>query len=149
MYRFPRDLEEQKRWELCLPNKLTSSKNDDGTFKKHVVVCYKHFPPNVATKTQPGGSQVPTEAPSIFGNTQPSLIPQTTPRLSRSPEARNVTSEARTRRSEENLVDPDIVVEFADLVSYCSKFSPQQYVDTSTPGTVKTVKSWMTTSLRK
>ena len=69
VYRFPSDLEEQKRWELSLPNKLTSSKKNDGRFKNHVVVCYKHFPSNVSTKKQRGGSLVPTEPPSIFGTT--------------------------------------------------------------------------------
>ena len=67
VYRFPHDLEEQKRWEMSLPNVMKSAKNTDGTYKKHVVICRKHFPPNVQTKVQPGGSVVPIESPSIFG----------------------------------------------------------------------------------
>ena len=91
-------------------------------------------------KKQRGGSLVPTEPPSIFGDTQSSLIPQTTSRVLRSPELRNVTAEARTRRTSENIVDPDIVVNFADLANYCEKFSPYHYVDNTNPHSVKIFK---------
>mgnify|MGYP001791242862 CR=1 FL=1 len=46
VYRFPDDIEEQKRWELALSNKL-NSKHDDGRLKKHIIICYKRFPNNV------------------------------------------------------------------------------------------------------
>ena len=118
---------------------MSSSKNIDGTFKSHVVVCYKHFPSNIWTKNQPGGFKVPMEAPSIFGSTKPSLFPQTTP-APRNPEVRNVTSDVRNERSQKKLADADVFVEFDEIIRYCNKFSPQLYVDHSTAGTVKIFK---------
>ena len=87
VFGFPSDLEEQKRWEMSLPNKLrASSKDKNGRIGRNVGVCYKHFRPDCPTKVQPGGFKVPTEAPSVFGKTQSSLFTQTTTKRSPSPE---------------------------------------------------------------
>ena len=140
VYRFPRDLEEQSRWEMSLPNKLKSAKNPDGTYKKHVVICYKHFPPNVVTKVQPGGSVVPTEPPSIFGSTSSSFFAQTVSPVQREPEKRNVTAEARSERFEEQLVDEDLIVDFDHLVSHCfNEYYGKLFVNKSN-GTLKISK---------
>ena len=139
VYGFPSDLNEQERWERKLPNKLHAKlKNADGTIKKTVGVCFKHFRDDCPTKVQRGGSHVPTEAPTIFGNTEPSLFTQTTPNVSRNPEKRNVTADARASTSTSD--DPDIVKNFTELVEYCKKFTPVRLLDVSEPSVIKIFK---------
>ena len=131
VYRFPRELDELKRWEMALPNVLKQAKNVDGTYKSHVVVCYKHFPPNVQTKIQPGGSVVPVEAPSFFGTTSTSFFSQTSP-TPREPEKRNVTAESRSKMLEEQKVDEDIIGDFSTLTSHCfDRFYGKYFVNIS------------------
>ena len=112
----------------------------DGTYKKHVVICRKHFPPNVQTKVQPGGSVVPIESPSIFGTTSSSLFQQTAPQIPREPEKRNVTAEARSLNTQEQFVDEDLVVNFDELVSHCfDRYYGKLFVNIST-GSLKISK---------
>ena len=79
-----------------LPNKLPADlKDKNGKIKKTVGVCYKHFPTDCPMKVQRGGCFVPTESSLIFGKTDGSLFAQTTPKILRKPNKRNVTAELR------------------------------------------------------
>ena len=142
VYRFPRDLAEQKRWELALPNVLANSaKDDNGIFKKHVVLCYKHFPDDVEMRVQPGGSSVPVDPPSIFGDTKSTMLPQTSRSTPRNPEKRNITAETRAQLAKANTVDEDVITNFSSLVKHCfDKFYPNLMVDRSSPGILKVFK---------
>ena len=142
VYHFPRDLGEQKRWELALPNVLAnSSKNEDGLFKKHVVVCYKNFPENVTMKMQPGGSSTPVDTPTIFGDTNSTMLPQTSRSTPRDPEKRNVTAESRAQLAQANVVDEDIITDFTNLVKHCfDNYYTKMMVDRSKPGILRIAK---------
>ena len=142
VYRFPRDVDEQKRWEMALPNVLAnSSKTEDGLFKKHVVICYKHFPKDVTMKIQPGGATVPVDPPSIFGDTKSTMQPQTSNCTPRNPEKRNVTAEARTKAAQADVVDEDIIVNFSQLVKHCfDHYYTDMSVNCSNPGTLRISK---------
>ena len=138
VYRFPHNLDEQSNWEKCLPNKLPDTvKGADSKISKDIGICYKHFPSDCPTKKQPGGSLVPTVPPSIFGNTSSALFVQTAVTSPREPDKRNVTAEARAEaaRSIEEAVDN--IDSYANLVKYCTKFSPELVVDTSDPTTIR------------
>ena len=66
-------------------------KDENGKIKKTVGVCYKHFPTDLPTKVQLGGSFQHSESPSIFGKADGSLFAQTTPKIVCELNKRNVT----------------------------------------------------------
>ena len=66
VYRFPKDLEEKRRWIKSLPNVLSEDK-----VTRNMCLCALHFPPDVPMK-QAGKYQVPAEPPSIFNNVRKS-----------------------------------------------------------------------------
>ena len=114
VYRFPDDLEQQSVWEKRLPNKLPDKvKDDDGKISKDIGICYKHFPSDCPTKSQRGGSLVPTVAPSIFGNTSSAMFIQTVTTTSTcEPDRRNITAEARAEIARVNEEVKDTVDSF-------------------------------------
>ena len=119
VYRFPDN--EKRVWESRLPNKLPDSVKDrDGKISKDIGICYKHFTPNCPTKKQRGGIDVPTVAPTIFGNTSDTMRIQAANATSpREPDKRNVTAEARNEVSRVKMEQLDCIDSFANLNEYC------------------------------
>lgn len=78
VFGFPKDLDEQKRWEMSLSIKLRwTLREKEGRINRNIDVCYKHFLSNCLTEVLPGETKMLTKPPSVFSSISPSLISQT------------------------------------------------------------------------
>ena len=75
---FPKDLDEQKQWEISFPNQLRGTLTSKGGITRNLGVYYKHCPLRSLTKALLGGTKASTEPHSVFSSTLSSLFSQTT-----------------------------------------------------------------------
>ena len=120
VFGFPKDLDEQKRWEMSLSIKLRwTLREKEGRINRNIDVCYKHFLSNCLTKVLPGETKMLTKPPSVFSSISPSLISQTIWNISCEPEKQNVTSEAGAELAALKSVAEDTINTLDGVVWYC------------------------------
>ena len=112
VFRFPKDPDERSIWINSLPSKVKV--NDD------TVVCEKHWLPDFPRKNCQGPlGYRPSKAPSEFGTTPLSFLPQTQSTVERNVEDRNVSAESRAKRTKLDLEQRDFIGCWDDLRTYC------------------------------
>ena len=120
VFGFPKDLDEQKRWEMSLSIKLRwTLREKEGRINRNIDVCYKHFLSNCLTEVLPGETKMLTKPPSVFSSISPSLISQTIWNISCEPEKQNVTSEAGAELAALKSVAEDTINTLDGVVWYC------------------------------